>query len=290
MEILPIPKCYYARYRPGRNNPDHSPTLSESVLVLENLKSQGYASADFSRGLTLIQAGAALKAIARLHALALALKIHEGKPLQERYPFLFQTARATDSYQQLVERGLPQLARFLESRPGFELILTQLDGLRPITKELIAALLKPQEPMALITHTDFWCNNLLFREDESEGCICAILDWQMATYSRPTNDIALLLVSSLSGNLRRSHTSELLDKYWKELLKACMTLGIAIETDLHYSRAKLGEDYKKSQLLALLLCIGSIDVALGDPRTEQRLLDVLHDLNEEGILNSELSN
>lgn len=41
-------------------------------------------------------------------------QVKEGSDLQERYPFLFKTAAATDSYQQLVERGLPQLARFLQ--------------------------------------------------------------------------------------------------------------------------------------------------------------------------------
>lgn len=45
--------------------------------------------------------------------------------------------------------------------------------------------------------------------------------------------------------------------------------------------------FSQSQLLALLLCIGSIDIAIGNPVAEQRLLDVLHDFNEEGILSLE---
>lgn len=44
---------------------------------------------------------------------------------------------------------------------------------------------------------------------------------------------------------------------------------------------------RKSQLLALLLCIGSVDIALGNQEAEQRFLDVLHDLYEEGIMNVE---
>lgn len=73
---LPIPRCFHARYTPGRNSPNSSPTPSESVLVLENLKSRGFQGADFSRGLTLRQAESALEAVARLHALSLALKVH----------------------------------------------------------------------------------------------------------------------------------------------------------------------------------------------------------------------
>lgn len=217
---------------------------------------------------------------------AIYFQVKEGRPLAERYPFLFQTAKATDSYQQLVERGLPQLARFLERRPGLEDILECLLTLRPKTKELIAALLAPEEPLALITHTDFWCNNLLFRDDDL--CSCAVLDWQMVTYSRPTNDVALLLISSLPTELRRRHTTSLLDGYWAALTGSALKLGVNVEVDLDHSRVALGEDYRRSQLLALLLCIGSVDVALGDPLTEQRLLDVLQDLHKDGVLSSDI--
>lgn len=235
------------------------------------------------------QTKAAIEAISKIHALSLCLKIKEGRILSERYPFLFQTSKATDSYQQLVERGLPQLSSFLERRPGLESVLESLNSIRSSTKDLIAALLSPDEPIALITHTDFWCNNLMFK-DEEDGSTCAILDWQMVTYSRPTNDLALLLVSSVQSELRRNHTEELLDNYWTSFTNYCLRLGVDIEKDHGYSRADLGSDYRRSQLLALLLCIGSVDVALGDPYTEQRLLDVLHDLNKDGVLSVDLVN
>ncbi|XP_043478642.1 uncharacterized protein LOC122508995 [Leptopilina heterotoma] len=285
---LPIPACIHAHYSPGGGTED-SPEPPESFLVLENLRPRGFEGAEFSRGLTLKQAEAALSAVGCLHALSLTLKVKEGRQLSERYPFLFQTARATDSYQQLVERGLPQLARFLERRPGLETVLEALLTLRPRTKEVIAALLAPEDPLSLITHTDFWCNNLLFKNDDDGSCKCAILDWQMVTYSRPTNDIALLLVSSVPTELRRRHTQTLLDKYWEVLTTSSFNLGVDIPKDLGYSRSDLDKDYRRSQLLALLLCIGSVDVALGDPLTEQRLIDVLEDLHNDGVLTGELA-
>lgn len=281
---LPIPACIQAHYVAGGGTED-SPEPPESYLVLENLRSRNFEGAEFSRGLTLIQAESALEAIACLHALSLTMKVKESQPLSEKYPFLFQTARATDSYQHLVERGLPQLTRFLERRPGMETILESLLAIRPRTKEIIASLLAPEGPLALITHTDFWCNNLLFKVGENEEIQCAILDWQMVTYSRPTNDVALLLVSSLPTDLRRKHTAALLDKYWQALIGTCCKLGLDVVGELQYTRQDLDGDYKRSQLLALLLCIGSVDVALGDPMTEQRLIDLLEDFRGEGVLN-----
>jgi aminoglycoside phosphotransferase (APT) family kinase protein len=283
---LPIPKCYYAHYSAGSGDPEPSPP--ESVLVLENIKPAGYSGADFSRGLTLRQTTAAVDAIAHIHGLSLAIKIKEGRPLAERYPFLFQTTRASDSYQQLVERGLPQLSQFLERRPGLESVLASLNELRPHTKDIIENLLSPEEPMALITHTDFWCNNLMFREDDA-SCTCAILDWQMVTYSRATNDLALLLISSVPAELRRIHTGKLLDGYWTNLTDTCRRLNLDVEEELGYDRARLAEDYKRSQLLALLLCIGSVDLALGNAQMEERLLALLQDLHDDGLLNANVA-
>ncbi|XP_072399777.1 uncharacterized protein [Diabrotica undecimpunctata] len=283
---LPIPKCYYAHYTAGTNDPEPNPP--ESVLVLENIKPLGYNSADFARGLTLRQTKSAVESIAQIHALSLCIKVKEGKPITERYPFLFQTNRASDSYQQLVERGLPQLSQFLERRSGLEEVLAALNELRSHTKDIIENLLAPEEPMALITHTDFWCNNLMFKEDE-DNCICAILDWQMVTYSRPTNDLALLLNSSVPAELRRLHTGSLLDGYWASLVETCRKLKLDVENELGYDRKKLEEDFKKSQLLALLLCIGSVDLAIGNAQMEERLLELLKDLFEDGLLNADVA-
>ncbi|CAL7937506.1 unnamed protein product [Xylocopa violacea] len=283
--VLSVPVCYHAHYTPADDS-DDNPTTPDSILVLHDLRDSDFRNIKFREGLTYDQTKVALSAIARIHAHSLAMKVIEGEPLSDRYPFLFQTAKATDSYQQLVERGLPQLAKFLKSTPGLETILEALLVLRPRTKHIISALLAPEGPLALITHTDFWCNNLLFKEGTS-GLECCILDWQMVTYSRPTNDIALLLVSSLPTELRRKHTETFLDIYWDALTSTCSRLGVDIPKDLGYTREDLNKDYRRSQLLALLLCIGSVDVALGDPDTEQRLIDVLKDLHSEGVLTDE---
>lgn len=106
------------------------------------------------------------------------------------FQFLFQIAKATDSYQQLVEQGFPQLINFLKGVDGYSDELAALEAIRLQTKSIIEKLLDPIEPMGLITHTDFWCNNLLLkRPKQTDGASdkpieCVILDWQMITYSR----------------------------------------------------------------------------------------------------------
>lgn len=81
--------------------------------------------------------------------------------------------------------------QFLKGVNGFSNELAALEVIRLKTKSIIEKLLQPIEPMGLITHTDFWCNNLLLKEKTPEtndasnkDVDCIILDWQMITYSR----------------------------------------------------------------------------------------------------------
>lgn len=275
---LPIPKCYYPI------GDDDLDTSVETILILEDLKSHDYHSPDFSQGLSLEQATLALEAIAKMHATSLAMRLRKNRNLNELYPFLFQTDKATDSYQMLLDRGLPQLAAFLDKKPSMSDILKSITNIGQEMKNVISALLSPKGPVALLTHTDFWCNNLLFRGDTRH---CIILDWQMVTYSRPTNDVALLIISSLASDLRRQNTDYLLDKYWQAFIGFGLKLDVDVEGALGYSRADFQEDYRKSQLLAILLCIGSVDVALGNASAEQRLTDVLKDLYAEQIFSQQ---
>ena len=272
----PVPPCYYAKYRQG----------SDSVLVLENMKSCGYSVADFLAGLTLEQAVAAVEAVAGIHASVLAYRRRLGADLEQAFPFLFRPEAAAESYQQLLERGLPQLASFLHTsaadQPELHAVLAKLHKLRPKARETIANLLTPASPIATLTHTDFWCNNLLFRSKD-DGVECCILDWQMATYSRPTNDLALLIVTSVSGQVRREKTGCILDAYWSKFCSVASSLGLDVEGQLNYGRRELDAEYEQSLLLAVLLGIGSVDLAIGNSATEQRLCELLLDLSNDKI-------
>jgi thiamine kinase-like enzyme len=251
---------------------------------------------EFHLGLSLEEATSAVQSIARIHASVLAYRLRLGVDLGQAFPFLFRPEAAAESYQQLLERGLPQLATFLHTadRPELHAVLAKLHKMRPRARETIANLLRPASPIATLTHTDFWCNNLLFRHKTAEGATadvgdgaagveCSILDWQMATYSRPTNDLALLLVTSVAGDVRRTRTGHILDAYWNQFCQTAASLGLDVEGQLNYGRRELETEYEQSLLLAVLLGIGSVDLAIGHQATEERLCEVLVDLSNEKV-------
>lgn len=49
-------------------------------------------------------------------------------------------------------------------------------------------------------------------------------------------------------------------------------------------RDGLRADWPRAALRAMLLCAGSVDIALDDPRAEERMLEAVRDLHAEGIL------
>ncbi|XP_041968471.1 uncharacterized protein LOC121725533 [Aricia agestis] len=270
-ETLPVPKCVKAKL------PDE---IGDSELVLEDVTAVGYQSADFAEGLTVERARAALFAAARLHALSLALRDKEG-PLDQRFDFLFPCERAAAGYLRLVRRGLPQLEAFLRGRTDCTEEAAAVSALSARAPSLLGTLLQPAEP-APLAHADFWSGNLLFRERDGT-CECIALDWQMVSLGRPMDDVALLLLSSLTPEIRRSMGDALIEEYGDRLEAECARLGSASSGAT--VRRDLKPDWPRAALRALLLCAGSVDVALGEPRAERRLLEAVRDLHAQGILN-----
>ncbi|XP_028169115.1 uncharacterized protein LOC135076645 [Ostrinia nubilalis] len=268
---LPIPKCIKARL------PDE--IGGDSELVLEDVTSLGFESADFAEGLTEERARAALHAAARLHALSLALREREG-PLDQRFDFLFPCERAAAGYLRLVRRGLPQLEAFLRERTDCVEEAAAVSALVARAPSLLGTLLRPAEP-APLAHADFWSGNLLFREREGVT-ECIALDWQMVSLGRPMDDVALLLLSSLTPELRRAAGDALVEEYGERLERECARLGAAAAGA--QVRRGLRPDWARAALRALLLCAGSVDVALGEPRAEARLLEAVRDLHAQGVL------
>lgn len=246
---------------------------------MEDVTSMGFEAADFADGLNEERARAALYAVARLHALSLALRDREG-PLDQRYDFLFPCERAAAGYLRLVRRGLPQLESFLRARSDCTEEAAAVAALSARAPSLLGTLLRPAEP-APLAHADFWSGNLLFREKNGK-CECIALDWQMVSLGRPMDDVALLLLSSLTPEMRRSIGDTLIEDYGGKLEAECQRLGAGAAGAI--VRRGLKPDWPRAALRALLLCAGSVDVALGEPRAERRLLEAVRDLHMQGVL------
>ena len=65
----------------------------------------------------------------------------------------------------------------------------------------------------VLTHCDFWTNNMLFRGDEAR-----LIDFQLTYFTSPVVDLMLFLITSPNMEVRTNHTDTLIQvrelTYW----------------------------------------------------------------------------
>lgn len=260
-----------------------SSCLAISPQVLDDMCQHGYKMPDLTEGMTPAQIRCALVTLANFHAATVALHLKEGKTLTEEFPYLLSVDQAVESFNCLVERGLPLLLKFLESRKDQAEVregLTRYSG--PRAAQVLREVLSPSDKLNTLVHCDFWCNNLLMKEDDST-LRCCVIDWQMVMYSRPAIDVAFLMTTSLCPAERQKHGQDLLSGYWDAFTARLSKFGIE-DGAVKYTKEDLEGDYKSAQAMAALVVVGSVDIALGTPAREERVLNLLSDLMKQGVL------
>lgn len=90
----------------------------------------------------------------------------------------------------------------------------------------------------------FWTGKWSHTAGEYKMSVLKTNDFIKILDSRPTNDIALLIISSLPSKVRRENTGKLLNLYYTSLKNNLDKISVDLEVDLSYSRHKLEQDYK----------------------------------------------
>lgn len=255
------------------------------MLVLEDLCAKGFTTESLTRGLSFAQASAALRALAKIHAASVLYKHKEKVNIRAKFPYLLTPEQALSSFQSLVNRGLPLLIKFLQNKPEHKAIRVKLQDYLSTNKitDVIENAFKPSTKLNTLVHCDFWVNNLLFCGKDDDNYLCCIIDWQLVTYGSPAIDLALLLTTSLSPDVRHDFKTPLLSVYWTEFKSHLSNFGCP-DLVMDYDLSDLTNELKRTEAMAALVMVGSVDLALGIPEREERVLSVLRDYFEQRIL------
>ncbi|VVC94741.1 unnamed protein product [Leptidea sinapis] len=183
-----IPTCYLAQ---------------NDLVILKDLKEQGFVMPDRRQGLTIEQCYVVLKNLAQFHALSLAMKSYDPEGFHELLNvqdgisevfFLVENENYYKSYYieaarnaiSMVEQELADCAEKKKYLDKFESFCSE-DTFFQTMVEMVS----PKEPLAVICHGDCWTNNFLFRYVNGDIAEMFIVDFQLARYASPTLDLAI---------------------------------------------------------------------------------------------------
>ena len=230
-----------------------------AVVVLENLKAQGFAMADKLVGCTFKEAQATLNSLANFHAIGMVMlrqrKTSDGDyNLPDSIKFIREKLMFDDmgpamlgptipAYVKAVKQlGHPEAAAWLEKQA-----------------EELNVILPPEDvrkcgPLATILHGDCWNNNMMYRTDDEGNVQMRLIDWQVTRLGHAVTDCLHFLFNSTSPEIRATHFYELMDCYFSTLCGALRKLGVDLEQE-GYTNKDFRQDIRKRLRWALFFCL-----------------------------------
>jgi len=80
--------------------------------------------------------------------------------------------------------------------------------------------------MVVLTHGDYWLNNLMFKFNESnESEDVQMLDFQSSAWGTPSLDLHYFLISSVRDDIKVGYYDEFIEHYHDEFVKSLNKLG-----------------------------------------------------------------
>ncbi|WP_069162860.1 FAD-dependent oxidoreductase [Nocardia altamirensis] len=240
------PRCYWSALRPD----------GHGALALEDLGAAGTVTGSaMARGLTDLQARAAVRTLALLHSLS-ATTTPTGEPhewlLNAQSPPLLDSIRMG-----LDDIDGPSPLWVTPWEPTAAQQLSQIDVARTSHRA------HAQATLQAVCHGDAWASNIVFLDPARlPGTPSAyLIDWQFAMWGNPLADVALLLLSSLDPASRRAWEGRLLHHYHHVLTST---------VSLDYTLAQCRSDYRRALPYVALVALATLDgFTAGMTRTER---------------------
>ncbi|KAH8307634.1 hypothetical protein KR044_006414 [Drosophila immigrans] len=248
----------------------------EEIIVLEDLRNQGFKNCNRQRGLDMDHTQSVLEKLAQFHA---ASAVHY--ELKGPYPDLYDRNLCSeeDKFEEFRATQAKSLIDAL-SHFGAEHLKSALKTYASRAPDMYQAIAsKFDNEFRCVNHGDFYCNNIMFQYDEN-GKISEtyFIDLQMSRYCSPAQDLIYFLLSSVSIDLKLSKFDYFISFYHSKLIENLKLLQYGKDLpklrDLHVAIFNHGDwAYPVISLLLPLVLI--------DPN-EKSNMDTLMDQENEG--------
>lgn len=207
-ELLKIgnfgPKCFFTK---------------DNCIVLEDMRSRGFAMLPKEHYLDDLHCIAMLKTLAKYHSATIIYERKRNIRLDQKFKeeikeacFSFIEGQPRQKWCVCVTKCINELIK-LEENCDYEAIC---DKFTKFVFGKMPEMLAPSKIYTnVLTHDDLWCNNLLFNETPS----CVFVDYQMARYTPPALDFLISLYLNLNCSYAENNLKKFVDIYYLYLLE-----------------------------------------------------------------------
>ncbi|CAL4091439.1 unnamed protein product, partial [Meganyctiphanes norvegica] len=245
------------------------------ILFLEDLRLKGFKMRNRKIGFDKAHGLLVMNELGRLHAASLLKEKYIGADSFEKYGVLNDYVKELmdDPKQSVTIKAwfsgqLDTAIKMLEKVPGYSAVVAWLRDLQPRCLEVYYDLLQPTDKFRVIIHGDCWSNNIMFRYDEENNPVEAMLvDLQMIKQTSPALDLHYFLYSSFNGFERVKYFDKFLSAYYNAFSNTLK----AGEIDPPFTLKELHEEFQRTQLFGCLTCLFLVPVVLAD---EKDIIDV----------------
>ena len=256
--------------------PIEGTTDLNAVIVLENVKVQGFSMVDKRIGCDVKQAQETLNTLANFHALGIVLlrqhKTSDGEyALPESIKFVQEKLLFDDMGADLLSPSIPVYAEAIRMLGQPEAALWLQKQAEELKEILPPENIRKCGILATILHGDCWNNNMMYRTDEDGNVQMRLVDWQIVRLGHCVTDCLHFLFTSTSPELRAERFNQLMDNYFSTLSGALHKLGVDLDQE-GYTNEEFRQDIRKrlrwALFLALMMLPGMLDQGLVDAMTD----------------------
>lgn len=159
------------------------------VFVMEDLGENKFVMADRVNGMDLNHTRMALRKLARMHAASVIVHGRDSSAFKRFDTGIF--SRKIDAFYVMFESLCNAMVDEVSSWVGYEYYAKKLRNVNPsMIKNVLRAFDCDDGDFNVLTHGDFWTNNMMFQYDDAGKLIDAVLiDFQFASFRSPAIDL-----------------------------------------------------------------------------------------------------
>lgn len=217
-----VPDLYGART--SFDDADDKDNEFDAVLILGDLKQDGYTLGERLKGLDLKHCEIAISQLASFQALVVMLRKKKPEVFKEvmsKVAMPFHIGDKNEDKEEAIKKFVETLGKNIpECSPLLYAVKKCMLSHRDFGNVSLG-----REPFATLVHNDFWTNNMLFTYESKVPNSVKLIDFQATLYCSPIRDLVFFMFSSAQRYVIEKHVDHLVGLYFDKFISQLKNLN-----------------------------------------------------------------